>query len=134
MARESFKITVKVSGLENLLNTLEGKKSKLEKALKEGVNMGAAIVEAKAREIVPVRTGNLMRSIMTEFKNDGFTALVGPDIKAAPYGYYVEFGRSKSGKQPPYPFAGRHYMETSFYQTKDRVENIIKKSINDSIS
>ena len=85
--------------------------------------------EARAKEIVPVRSGNLMRSIFTEFKDDGLTAWIGPDYLAAPYGYYVEFGRSKSGKQPPYPFAGRHYMEGAFYQTKTQVQSMLETSI-----
>jgi HK97 gp10 family phage protein len=134
MAKDSFKISLKVSGLQNLLNSLGGKKKALLDGMKQGVNFGAAIVEAKAKQIVPVRTGNLMRSIFTKFEDDGFKALIGPDILAAPYGYYVEFGRSKSGNQPPYPFAGRHYMEGAFYQTKGQVKSVFQREISKAIS
>lgn len=130
---DQFKISVKVSGLNNLLATLGKKKQALLDNMKEGVNRGATVVEARAKEIVPVRTGNLMRSIHTQFLDSGFRAIIGPDINAAPYGYYVEFGRSKSGKIPPYPFAGRHYMEGAFYQTQGQVKTILERAIKSAL-
>lgn len=124
-----FQIQYKVTGLEKILATMGRKQKQLVEGLKQAVDDGSTIVEARAKEIVPVRSGNLMRSIHTQFKNEGFTALIGPDWKAAPYAYYVEFGRSKSGKIPPYPFAGRHYMEQSFYQTRNQVEILIHNAV-----
>ena len=130
---DKFKISIKISGLQNIIASLGNKKQALLNGLKDGVNMGSAVVEARAKEIVPVRSGNLMRSIFTEFYDGGFRALIGPDINAAPYGYYVEFGRSKSGKEPPYPFAGRHYMEGAFHQTQSKVKNILESAVKNAI-
>jgi len=128
-----FQISYKVTGLQKILANLGSRKQLLLENLKQAVDDGSTIVEARAKEIVPVRSGNLMRSIHTQFKNDGFTAVIGPDYKAAPYAYYVEFGRSKSGKIPPYPFAGRHYMEQSFYQTKIQVTKILENAVKNAI-
>lgn len=133
MATGTFKIGVKINGMKNLISSLQGNQKKLIAGMKEGVNLGTALVEAKAKEIVPVKTGNLMRAIFAEFENDGLKGIVGPDYLAAPYAYYVEFGRSKSGKQPPYPFEGRHYMERSFTQTKQQVRLVIRNSIKESL-
>jgi len=80
MAQGTFRITTKITGLQNILSKLDGKQAQLLESMKEGVNMGAAVVEARAKEIVPVRSGNLMRSIFTEFKDDGLTAWIGPII------------------------------------------------------
>jgi len=55
----------------------------------------AADIEAKAKENVPVRTGNLKNSISHTV--DGFTAEIGP---TASYGSYVELGTSRMAPQP----------------------------------
>jgi len=130
----NFRITYKVSGFQKILLALQGKRKAMIEGLVEGVDKGSVIVEAKSKEIVPVRTGNLMRSIHTQFRDGGLRALVGPDIKAAPYAYYVEFGRSKSGKIPPYPFEGRHYMEHTFYMTRGQVSSIIQTAVRRAIA
>ena len=131
---DKFSIKYRLSGMQRVLLALQGKQKAMIQGLKEGVDKGSVIVEAKSKEIVPVRTGNLMRSIHTQFRDGGLRALVGPDIKAAPYAYYVEFGRSKSGKQPPYPFEGRHYMENTFYLTKGQVSSIIETAVRRAIA
>jgi len=49
----------------------------------------ASFIEARAKEIVPKLTRNLMNSIIFELYKDGFAAEIGP---WADYGAYVEFG------------------------------------------
>ncbi len=129
-----FEIKYKVSGFQRILIALQGKRQAMINGLKDGVDKGSVIVEAKSKEIVPVRTGNLMRSIHTQILDGGLRAVVGPDILAAPYAYYVEFGRSRSGKIPPYPFEGRHYMENTFYLTRNQVSSIIQLAVRRAIA
>lgn len=64
-------------------------------------------IEADAKQLAPVDTGNLKNSISTSFTGDGrsggMTAEVGP---TAEYGIYQEFGTST---QPGTPFMGPAY-------------------------
>ena len=55
-------------------------------------------VEAKAKAVVPVRTGTLRRSIHSIFENGGLTGICGPSVD---YGQYVEFGTRHI---PPRPY------------------------------
>jgi len=58
-------------------------------------------IEADAKQLAPVDTGNLMNSISTSIEGDGrfgaMSAEIGP---TAEYGYYVEAGTSRMGPQP----------------------------------
>jgi len=128
-----FSIKFDILGTDSIRKALEKDSKKVIEGLQAGIDRGSVLVEASAKQNVPVRSGNLMRSIFTEFSQDKLKAMIGPDINAAPYGYYVEFGRSKSGKVPPYPFSGRHYMENSFYQTRQQVKDVIEKSVKYSL-
>ncbi len=127
------KFTIEIKGVEGLEKALLEKNEEILDAMKLGVNYGAALVEEEAKMEAPVITGNLVRSIMTDFSDDELEAVIGPDMNQAPYAHYVEFGRSRSGKIPPYPFAGRHYMEHSFNNTKDEVQNLIRGLIERAI-
>lgn len=67
--------------------------------LLRGVQMGALLIENEAKARVPVRTGNLRRSINTQVEQRGnvVVATIGP---SADYGVFIEFGTSRMGAQP----------------------------------
>lgn len=54
-------------------------------------------LEAHAKAVVPVDTGNLKNSIRSWFSADGLTAYVGTHVEYAPY---VEFGTRKMAARP----------------------------------
>lgn len=54
-------------------------------------------VEARAKQIVPVKTGNLRRSIHSVFENGGLRGIVGPSVL---YGKFVEFGTRRMAARP----------------------------------
>jgi len=56
----------------------------------------AADIEAGAKAVVPVDTGNLKNSIQTEMESD-LTAVVGTNVEYAPY---VEYGTYKMASRP----------------------------------
>lgn len=60
----------------------------------------AADIEASAKALAPVDTGNLKSSITTSRNASGFAAEVGP---TANYGIFLELGTSR---MPPQPFMG----------------------------
>lgn len=75
--------------------------------------IGKRMVEL-AKEIVPVRTGNLRDSI--DMKISGDTVIVGSDVN---YSIYVELGTSKMSAQPyliPSLFQAIHELEREFPQ------------------
>lgn len=54
-------------------------------------------LEARAKSMVPVKTGALRRSIHSVFSNNGMTGTVGPSVL---YGKFVEFGTRRMGARP----------------------------------
>lgn len=54
-------------------------------------------VEARAKQMVPVKTGTLRRSIHSVFENGGLTGLVGPSVS---YSAFVEFGTRHMAARP----------------------------------
>lgn len=65
-----------------------------------GTKAGAEIIEAKAKDRVPVRSGRLREAIHTEFKGDGDWSVVAGNRDVF-YGNMVEHGTTHS---PPHPF------------------------------
>jgi len=117
------------SSIKGIKRELRRKNADLLQAMKDAVQDGTTIMEAELQATVPVITGNLSKSITVEFDKTGLIGKVGPDYNQAPYAWYVEFGRSRSGKVPPYPFEGRHYMERAFKNKKKEVVKILEEKI-----
>ncbi len=61
------------------------------------VRKTASDIEAHAKAVVPVDTGNLKNSIQTEMEGGGLTAVVGTGVSYAPF---VEWGTHKAPAQP----------------------------------
>lgn len=81
-----------------------------------GAPMAAAVrktafdIEADAKTLAPVDTGNLENSISTTITGDGRTGTITAEIgPTAEYGAFVEYGTSRMGPQPYMtPAAERH--------------------------
>jgi len=78
----------------------------------------ASFIEGRAKEIVPVRTGNLKNSIMFEILKGGFAAEIGTHVEYAPY---VEFGTSRMRAKP--------YLVPSFEQSVQIFLEKIRKEL-----
>ena len=88
------------------------------------VRRTAAAIEADAKALAPVDTGNLRNSITTVTQGDGrhatFTASIGP---TANYGVHLEYGTSRMAPRPFMgPAAQRH--EAAFVQALQQAGGI----------
>ena len=89
MAKSFVVAELKFNRLPQITAALRPKASQI-------VRKTAADVEARAKSIVPVDTGNLKNSIQTEMESD-LTAVVGTNVEYAPY---VEYGTYKMAARP----------------------------------
>ena len=128
------------------LKNVVGNVKKLEKGMAmrvgQAINLSALRIESSAKKNVPVDTGNLRSSIMTQ-KNSSYSRTVGTNSEYAPY---VEFGtRSKvdtiisgvdysSVAEPfkksdggPGGMSPRPYLFPAFEKEKPRLISNIKK-------
>lgn len=64
---------------------------------KQKMTQAALIVERKAKQNCPVKTGTLKRSITHVVNEDGTKAVVGSNVEYCPH---VELGTSKMSAQP----------------------------------
>jgi HK97 gp10 family phage protein len=90
------------------------------KALAGAALAGAQVVEARAKELAPVRTGNLRRSIHSELASvstESALAKVGTNVEYAPY---VEYGTRRMSPRP--------YLRPAFDTAKAEAEETIRKS------
>ena len=90
----------------------------LQKQQTSFVAQGAFLIQAESRIRVPVDTGNLRNSIITEvFAEDGqAVSETGP---TADYAKYVEYGTSRQEAQP--------YMEPGFQAAKPGIDRVAKR-------
>lgn len=72
----------------------------------EDVETTAREIEAGAKQLAPVLTGTLRRSIHTVLSNGGLSAVIGPSVN---YAIYVEMGTRFMGARPYMrPAAAQH--------------------------
>lgn len=81
-----------------VFNRFDELAAQFEEQCKVAVQKAAFDIEARAKELAPVDTGNLRRSIHCEFAPDGLTGAVGTVVE---YAVYQEFG---TVKMPPHPY------------------------------
>lgn len=112
---------VDLSGADELINVLKrADKARVDSALVKCVKTNASELERNAKDIVPVDTGTLMRSINTQMEDGGKTAIIEPDTD---YMTYVEYGTYKMAAQP--------YIRPSFYKQepdfKEDIDKVVKE-------
>lgn len=79
-----------------VFNRLPELRGQLRQRASQVVRKAAFDIEARAKQVVPVRTGNLKNSIQTTMESD-LTAVVGTAVEYAPY---VELGTRKMAPRP----------------------------------
>lgn len=110
---------IDLSGADDLLRLMKGvNKAKVDRALIKCVKVNASELEDHAKEIVPVDTGTLSRSINTKMEDGGKTAVTEPDTN---YMTYVEYGTYKMAAQP--------YIRPSFYRQEPAFKEDVKKVV-----
>jgi HK97 gp10 family phage protein len=80
-----------------VFNYLPKISAELQPAAIKIVSRSAANIESMAKEIVPVRTGTLRRSIHQEPRGDALRKTIGPDT---PYDAFVEYGTRYMAARP----------------------------------
>lgn len=111
MARWSFEIAVVSNRFPELVERYPQKAS-------AAVHKTAYDIEARAKAVVPVDTGNLKNSIRSEFSSDGLTGYVGTSVEYAPY---VEFGTRKMGARP--------YLTTAAETARDAFVRAVEEAL-----
>jgi HK97 gp10 family phage protein len=117
---------VKLDGMQNLLDEIARLNKSIEGDLKEkALSSGAEFLQEKIKEQAPVRTGRLKRGItFSDIQDD--SVFVGPSFKDAFYGYFLEFGTSKSAAKP--------FLQPAFDNHKEEVQEkmaeVIKRELN----
>jgi HK97 gp10 family phage protein len=96
-------ISVTVKGTEQLATKFR----RLQFAMRGDIlvaaaSVGAEVIKAESKNIVPVDTGNLRASITSEetSRSDTSASVAVGYGKQAPYGKYVELGTSRMAAQP----------------------------------
>lgn len=100
--------------MEKLVNRLEGSKTLMRIAVRNGVRKAGLLVEGDAKRLCPVDTGRLRSSISTETEDtaDGAVSFVNTNVEYTPY---MEYGTGEKGDPslphrldwegiPPHPF------------------------------
>lgn len=136
-------IKTKVEGLEELNKALDGLEPKVgRKIIKKGINEGTKIVLKEMKDLVPVRTGTMRKSLGRKVKayrkSQTVLGIVGPrkgfatEVDGRPYdpvnvAHLVENGHSGT--------EGKPFVRPAWDNTQQRVKNafvtIAKKDIAD---
>ena len=116
--------SARLVGAEAMARVLrEMPKEVSDKVVASAVRAGAAVVRKEAVSRVPVRTGNLKKSIRalrTRKTEHDATYLVGPAGRGF-YGLFLEFGASRRAKRP--------WLRPAFEATADRALGAIGKTL-----
>lgn len=93
-------INIRFFNLDKVLTTIEDIS---DKDLKNAMGKACAVVERTAKQMAPVDTGDLRRSISSRVENNGAVGVVYTPLEYAPY---VEYGTGlfakKGGRQDPW--------------------------------
>ena len=139
-------VTLKVEGMDELLRVAKQlDRDVRSKLLRKSVGRGASVVAKRAKELVPVHTGILRKSIrIRTFKPQGFEAEAVAQAGGgkAYYAHMLEFGthdhavgagsNRSSGKQYGRTVKGvkaTHFMTYAFYQTEQEQIDAIAKAL-----
>ncbi|MFP3357583.1 HK97 gp10 family phage protein [Planococcus sp. SIMBA_143] len=102
----------KIEGLDEFLDFTNSLTDEIESDVKELVKKTAYQTEGAAKNLTPVDTGRLRRSISTKTENGGLSATVSTNVE---YAMAVEYGTSKQPAQP--------YMTPAYVKYKKKFED-----------
>lgn len=111
---------MKLKGLDKFLSHLDDVENRLNNSVKQSVKQNALEMEAKAKMLAPVDTGNMRRNINTSVQesSDSISAEVSSN---AEYSIYVEYGTSKQQAQP--------FMHPAFVSQKTQFETDMNQAL-----
>lgn len=114
----TYKLTL--TGLEDLLARMQADPRAIDNALTQGMRLAGFLVEGRAKELAPVRTGTLRRSITSDVQQLGnrVVAVVGTNVRYAPY---VELGTRRKVARP--------YLKPALAQKAAQALAIIKQKV-----
>jgi len=89
-------VKIETEGFDRLRQWAENAPNKVGKAVDESMGLAAAMGEAEAKRVVPVKTGTLQRSIYST-RESFMKWVLGTRVF---YGYFVEYGTSRMRARP----------------------------------
>lgn len=105
-----------ISGVDGLVERL--KRGVKPEDVKNAVKEHGVALQREAREIVPVKTGQLRDSLTLTLEDEGYTAVVGTPVE---YASYVEYGTRFQTAKP--------YLRPALLKVKDDFIKDMKKMI-----
>lgn len=97
-----------IEGLEELLEKFDKLGDKGFRALKQGITDACLDIETKAKQNVPVKSGELRRRLESEIEESGrtITGIVGTNLEYAPYVEYGTglFSSKGNGRRTPWSY------------------------------
>jgi len=137
--------TIKINGSDAVINSLSRKRLNFSNVIQTAVRVAGIQIEKQAKINAPSKTGNLRRSILSEYSHVGntYTSRVTPDYKTLGgtpeknYGIFVEMGHAQEpgryvpaiGKRLVASWVeGKWYMAKTGIQMKQQVENNLKNA------
>jgi hypothetical protein len=86
-------VRVKVSGIDTLIENIEEYSEKVQVGILKEIKDWSVRTESAAKNKVPVKTGELQKTIRTEVSNNGLTwSVLAGGINGVNYAPFVEFG------------------------------------------
>ena len=124
-----MKMEIEIVGLRELEDKLSNLDEKLKRALEEALEEIAEKIRDDAKDLAPVDTGSLRKSIRVEKEGDlqvsviaGGGGVINPRTgREVDYAGYVEFGTSKMSPQP--------YMQPALEKNRDEILRIVKEKV-----
>lgn len=100
------RVKVEIDGLDEVLKHFESMRG-VTTDVTDAVNQSTLAVEAQAKALAPVDTGNLRSSVHAVPATVGEYAIIGRVAAATEYAAYVEFGTGQRGSGSGHPKADR---------------------------
>ena len=97
--------------------------SSIDKAIARGMEIVGGMAESYAKGLAPVDTGNLRNSITHDVTDNGHTAVIGTDVKYAPY---QELG-APNANVPAHPF-----LRPACENHMSEYENVLKTKLSNA--
>jgi len=131
-----------LKGDKALKQALKQHRVKLTQKMQLALRAGAMEIQNSAKKKVPVKTGNLKRSINTEIEENGdeINAIIGTDVEYAPY---IEYGTRPHKINAPveiknvgWRYIGKHpgtepkpFLRPAFDENEKKANEIIDKTL-----
>jgi len=117
----SVEIRLEVVGVKELKSKLEKLNSKLKVKVNEKLAEIENLIEERAKQLAPVRTGRLRASIYSRLAD--WILIIGAK---APYARYIEFGTRW--------IRPRHFLLGAMQENLSKIENTIRQAVFSAVS